>query len=234
MMWTPAVKLANNALAVFSPSALTPAVRAATDKLGGNVRYLVAPDFEHHIFLTQWSKAFPSAAVIGVEGLPEKRASDPAQREVKFSHVFTERERSHSIDAAFDSEFDVEYVPAHGNKELVFNHRPSRTLIEADLLFNLPALEQYSGTAAGSREATHGVMTRIFNAILHTRGENKTHRRFIWYAIAQDKKGFAESMQRIHSWDWDRIIPCHGDVVETGGKGVFESIMAWHLEAKKA
>jgi len=24
--------------------------------------------------------------------------------------------------------------------------------------------------------------------------------------------------------DIDRIIPCHGDVIETGGKGIFESV----------
>ena len=31
----------------------------------------------------------------------------------------------------------------------------------------------------------------------------------------------------------DKIIPCHGDVIETGGKGIFDKIMQWHLEAAK-
>jgi hypothetical protein len=33
-------------------------------------------------------------------------------------------------------------VYGHGSRELVFLHKPTRTVIEADLLFNLPAKEQ--------------------------------------------------------------------------------------------
>jgi len=39
------VKLQNDSLAVFSPTALTPAVRETTESLGGRVSYLIAPDF---------------------------------------------------------------------------------------------------------------------------------------------------------------------------------------------
>lgn len=57
--------------------------------------------------------------------------------------------------------------------------------------------------------------------------------RMVWYGTsAGDRPGFAKSMQVIHGWDFDRLIPCHGDVIETGAKGIFEKIMAWHLEKK--
>ena len=41
------------------------------------------------------------------------------------------------------------------------------------------------------------------------------------------------SMARIAGWDFERIVPCHGDVIEKGGKGIFENVMSWHLEAAK-
>jgi len=29
------------------------------------------------------------------------------------------------------------------------------------------------------------------------------------------------------------LVPCHGDSIVGGGKGVFEKVMAWHLEGLK-
>lgn len=136
-----------------------------------------------------------------------------------------------SIDADFDSEFDYEYVYAHQNKEIVFNHKPTRTVIQADLMFNYPPNEQYSKTDVSP---TSGILTKIFGALTNTQGN--AQKRLIWYGISsKDRVGFAGSMSKIDKWDFDRLIPCHGDVIETGGKGIFQKIMGWHLDlAKKA
>lgn len=57
-------------------------------------------------------------------------------------------------------------------------------------------------------------------------------RRFIWWAISSgDRTGFNKSIAKINGWDFDRIVPCHGDVIESGGKGIFQKVMKWHLEA---
>lgn len=40
------VRLQTGALAVFSPTALTPEVKEKVSSLGGNVKYIVAPDLE--------------------------------------------------------------------------------------------------------------------------------------------------------------------------------------------
>ena len=224
------VRMRSGALAVFSPTALTPEVRAEVDKLGGNVRYITAPDIEHHIFLSEWAKAFPSAHVMGPQGLPEKRDGIPEHKgSVQFSHIWKAANKDgFKVDEDFDRDFDHEFVDAHGNKELVFNYKPERTLIQADLIFNLPATEQYSKTKEG---ATSGVLTKLFTGLMHTYGEAMGQRRFIWYAAgSKDRKGFAASMKKIQAWDFDRIIPCHGDVIETGGKDVFDKIMAWYLQ----
>lgn len=37
------------------------------------LRYLVAGDVVHHLFLGDFKKEYPQAKVIGVEGLPEKK-----------------------------------------------------------------------------------------------------------------------------------------------------------------
>lgn len=197
--------------------------------LGDNVAYLAALDFEHHIFLSEWSKTYPSAKLIGVEGLPEKREKNPETAGTTFSWVFTQKNKSSlKIDDDFDSEFDYEYVDSHASKELVFCHKPDKTLIEADMFFNLPAHEQYSRTGVS---ATSGMLTRIFTVFQNTVGVCTWQKRFIWYVIsAKDRNGFNQSMRRIASWDFDKVVPCHGDVIEAGGKGIFKKVMEWHLQ----
>lgn len=222
------VKLANGTLAVFSPTALTQEVRGA---LSGPVSYITCPDIEHHIYLTDWARAFPQAKIIGPDGLAEKREKDDATKGIKFSHVWTAgNKRDMSVDEVFDKEFDVEFVHTHSNKELVFNHRPSRTLIEADLMFNLPCGEQYSRTSEGPGG---NLLNRMFTGMMSTQGSAVWHKRFLWYAAsARGRDEFNESVRRINSWDWDAIVPCHGDVIEQGGKGVFRKVFEWHLQGQ--
>lgn len=224
------VKLQTGNVAVFSPVALTPAVKSKVKSIGP-IKYIVAPDIEHHIFLTPWAAEYPEAEVIGVEGLPEKREGNPDTKGTKFHHIFSSKNKlDMRISPEFDEEFAYEYFHSHTNKELVFLHKPSRTLIEADVLFNLPATEQYSKAGVDPRS---GIFTKLFASLMNTKGDLVWQKRFLWYAAAgKDRAGFAESAKRIRQWDYDRIIPCHGDVIETGGKSIMEQATAWFVESK--
>ncbi|KAK3675791.1 hypothetical protein LTR78_004432 [Recurvomyces mirabilis] len=230
------VQLASGNLAVFSPVALTDAVKSEVASFGnGQIKYITALDKEHHIFLEPWHKAFPDAVVIGPEPLLESRAKQGYSNFTKdVWRVFpinAEGKAAFTISEEFDREFEYEYVSAHANHELVFHHKPTRTLIEADLMFNLPATEQFSRTGVS---ATSGILTRIVNAINTTHGSAIWQKRLLWYALsASDRTGFNRSMGKIAGWDFDRIVPCHGDVIEKGGKWVFEKVFSWHLEALK-
>ena len=227
------VRLQSGALAVFSPTALTPEVKATVESMGDKVRYIAALDFEHHIFISDWARAFPSAKLLGVEGLPEKREKDKATAGNKFDYVWTQKNKADmKIDPEFDSEFDYEYVGSHANKELVFCHKPDKTVIEGDMMFNLPAREQFSKT---NEDSTSGLWTRLFIGMQNTVGPATWQKRFLWYiASSGDRKGFNQSAQKIASWEFDRIIPCHGDVIETGAKGIFKTVFEWHLQGNRA
>lgn len=217
------------ALSVFSPVALTPEVKTTIDSLGGNVKYIAAPDLEHHIFLTPWKEAYPNAEIIAPEGLREKREQNPQTKGLDFSHIFTKQNKKDlKVSDEFDAEFETEYVDSHPSRDLVFLHKPSKTLIEADMLFNLPATEQYSKTGVS---ADSGFLNRMIMPMQSTKAPATWHQRFLWYIIsAKDREGFAESAKKIDKWDFDRLIPCHGDVIETGAKDVFRRVFAWHLE----
>lgn len=238
------VRLQSGALAVFSPVALTEDVKRKVAELG-EVKYIAALDAEvcflphtlgacvltnhqqHHIFLGPWHQAYPNAQVLGPETLPEKRAKQKNEN-VPFSFVFSKSKPVETISPEFDAEFDWEYVPAHINKELLFHHKPTRSLITADLMFNLPATEQFSKTGV---DATSGILTKIFGALQSTKGTAIWQQRTIWYGTsASDRKGFSQSVARINKWDFERIIPCHGDVIEGNGKSIFGKVFKWHLD----
>jgi hypothetical protein len=57
-------------------------------------------------------------------------------------------------------------------KEVAFLHKDSKSLLAADLLFNLPPKEQYSK----SKKATFSILTGAFNP------RSYAHKRFVWSA----------------------------------------------------
>lgn len=231
------VKLTSGSLAVFSPVALTDDVKAKLSALGGTVKYIIAPDIEHHIFISDWATAYPDAKIIGPEGLPEKRAkaseTDPKIGKEAFAVVFQAKDKlATKVDEEFDRDFAYEYVDAHTNKELVFLYRPDKVLIEADLMFNLPAEEQYSKCPEAEKKA--GFAARLFMSMQSTKGDAKAMKRFTWYVISsKDRTGFNESLARIDAWDFETLIPCHGETIVGTGKEVFRKVFDWHLTGKK-
>lgn len=229
------VRLTSGSLAVFSPVALTDSTKAKIASLGGDVRYIIATDIEHHIFLSEWAAAFPQAKVVGPEGLPEKRAKvtdDPRIGQQPFSVVVTKSTGSAIGIEDFDRDFALEYVSVHPNKELVFFYKPDRVLIQADLMFNLPAHEQYSRVPQAEKPKL-GFLAKFFSSLQSTEGDAKGMKRFLWYAISRgDRKGFNESVERIRAWDFDTIVPCHGETIVGGGKEVFDKVFEWHLTGK--
>lgn len=231
------VRLTSGGLAVFSPVALTEATKAKVASLGGDVRYIVAPDIEHHIFLSEWAAAYPDAKLVGPEGLPEKRqkaGGDPRIGKEPFATVVTKANGrdAKAIGDDFAADFELEYVHVHPNKELVFLYRPTRVVVQADLMFNLPAEEQYSRVPEDKKPKA-GLLVKLFNSFQTTQGEALGMKRFLWHAASRsDREGFNESVRRIAGWEFDTIVPCHGETIVGNGKAVFEKVFAWHLEGK--
>ena len=187
--------------------------------------------------MSDWARAFPAAKIIGPEGLPEKRAKVTDDERIghePFAVVFTkENKLSVKIDEDFDKDFDYEYVDAHPNKELVFFYKPDKVMIEADLMFNLPAIEQYSKVPEAERPH-NSLLGRLFQSMNSTEGEAKGIKRFLWYGMSRgDRAGFNESVGRINAWGFETIVPCHGETIVGNGKEVFEKVFEWHLVGHK-
>src|SRR5262245_66254074 len=67
-------------LLLHSPVPLDVATRAALDGLG-RVRWIVGPSKVHHLYLSEFARAYPEAVLCAAPGLPEKR------RDLRFGAV---------------------------------------------------------------------------------------------------------------------------------------------------
>lgn len=92
----------------------------------GRVRFLIAPNTLHYWWIPEWQALFPRAEVYGAPGL--KHA---AKRELFIQHVL-----SGDPPPAWDGPLAQVLVQGPMLAEVVFFHRPSRTLILTDLIEN--------------------------------------------------------------------------------------------------
>ena len=165
----------------------------------GPVRYLVGPNRFHHLYLPAAVERFPDAEVLGAPGLAEKR------KDVAFSGTL-------GIASSWGSDLisiPIDGMPGIG--EVAFCHRPSGSLLVADLLFNL---RQRQGLIASAYCRLTGVHRRVAMS------------RMFRFAI-RDRAACAASCLRLLGSPFDRLVPCHGDVVEEDAKRQVEAALAW-------
>ena len=208
-----AVTLSDSTVMLFSPTQYDDITKAKLDSMP-TVSYLVALDEVHYLNIKKYKEVYPKAKVIGPDSLTKAKG-------VPVDIAFTAQDREKSFGP--QGEVKAVYFPGFSNKDIAFLHVPTRTLIQADLMFNLPAREQYS--QADSPHVVDSFPTSFFSWMLHP--GSGTHKRFLWYAnkTAEMKR----DAKVVSGWDFDRIIPCHGDVIQKDGKKLWDAAYAWFL-----
>jgi len=183
-------KLGDGGLWIHSPAELTPPLRAALEELGP-VRFVVPASKLHgNIFAEQYAAAFPEAEVFKAPGARARKGVDYAG------------ELADSPDPRWAAELDQALL--RGNtfaNEVVFLHRPSRSLIVGDCLWHVT-----EESAQSTRLWVGG-------------GEGARPTRAFRLAI-RDRAAFRASLDGVLEWDFDRIQIGHGANVEGDAKRV--------------
>lgn len=194
------VRLGSSGLFIHAPVTLTPELQRELDDLGP-VQAVVAPSAMHHLFIGDYMRAYPKAQFFAAEGVAKKRP------ELRFHGVLGDRPE-------FLWGSDIDQIPIRGTpktNEVVFFHRASRTLLVTDWFFNF--------THATS------LWTRLYLRLTGGLGGPRQPR--VIRPFITDKAAARESTDRILEWDFDRVIVCHGDVIETGGHAALREATAW-------
>lgn len=195
------VRLQDGSLFLHSPVQLDDPTRTALDQLG-EVRHVVAPSKVHHFFVGAY-RAYPNARLYAAPGLAEKR------RDLQFDAVLSD-----TVAPPWHDEIDQHlFAGAERMNEVVFVHRSSRSLLLTDLAFNVQA-----GKTGGAR---------FFYWLAGAAGRFGPHR--LVRTLIRDRAAARASLERILSWDFNRVIVTHGEVLEHGGReqlrSAFEFLM---------
>lgn len=206
---TAIIRLSDGGLFVCSPIRLTDDLRARVDALG-DVRFLIAPNSLHHLFLAEWTKAYPSAKLHVAPGLRRRRADLAVDGDlgdtpaVAWSH-------------------DVDQVPMLGNlitTEVVFFHRRSRTVIFTDLI------QQF---APGWFLGWRALVARLD---LMMAPEPTVPRKF--RAAFVDRRAARACMAKIRAWPIDRVLMAHGTPIEADGRAFVDRAFRWLSDRAEA
>jgi len=180
-------------LLIHSPVAFEPADAAHL----GTARWVLAPNLFHHLYVGPWVEAGLEAWA--APGLPDKRP------DVRFQGVVEQNAHPFGDDVWV---LPLQSIPF--TNEVVLLHRPSRTLIVTDLVFNFPPTAPWLTRAAMRCGAAYpGCRTSLIERVLMRRP-----------AARRDLSTLAD-------WDFDRVVMSHGEIIETGGKGALLGAFGW-------
>jgi hypothetical protein len=195
------LRLADGSLLVDSPVALTSERRAAVQALG-RVAHLYAPNLFHHLWMGDWAAAFPAACVHAPQGLARK-------------HRGLRIDRIHGPGAG-PAPFGptVDEIPVEGFRlrETALYHRPSRTLVLADVVHNV-------GRPAHPWTATYTRAMGFYDRVAVSRALR-------WTAF-QDRPAARRSINALIDHAADRLVLGHGDPLEAGGRTALARAYTW-------
>ena len=204
------IKLSNGSLVIISPIEINSEIQQQLGNIG-TVRYIIAPNLFHYLYLAQAQQIYPQAETIAPQGLAAK------QPDLKIDRVFTQDP------VEFDSE--LEFVRFEGFQvlippkvkvinEIVFYHPASKTLIITDSAFNFdrsfPFVTQLAAKVLGSyRELKPYLLDKI---------------------ASRDKQKLKQSIDKILAWDFQRVIMAHGTIVDREAKAQLSAGYNWLLK----
>jgi hypothetical protein len=192
-------------LVVHSPTKLDLASQEDFQRLGPIVA-IIAPSWWHDLYLREYVSAYPDARLYGARTL------------VKWNRSLPVTELTDGVPPSlWAHELDQLHVQGIGLflDEMVFYHRPSHSLIVADLLFNLSEKDAWITRTMGS------LVIGAFPGCRFAR---------LYRPAVTDHRRMRTAVERILDWDFVQIIVGHGAIVERNGKEVFRAAFRWLLK----
>ena len=183
----------DGALIVHSPAMIDDATRDALASLG-RVSAIVWPSWWHDLYLRAWADAYPEARLFVAPDLRSKAAGLSNAR---------------WLSESCDIDVDVEVVAVDGLNvwldEFVLLHRPSKTLVVADLVVNVgPDLPFPTNTFFALMGARSGPFIPWF-----------------YRTVARDKQRLRSQLDRIAALDFERLVVGHGEIITSDARAVF-------------
>jgi hypothetical protein len=198
-------------LFIHSPTPLTAGLKAEIAAVG-EPAWIIGPNRIHYWWIPEWCEAYPDA----VPYLAPRIIDQAGDRLDQVSH------RCHQLDDRSGYPWDaaIDTLPVHGSymSEIVFFHRPSRTLVLTDMIENFEPKKL-------------GLLSRVLTWLggaQHPDGKMPRDMRLTYRARAADLRVAVDTMI---GWDPARIILAHGRWYERGGADELRRAFRWLLKS---
>ncbi|HVZ03397.1 DUF4336 domain-containing protein [Hyphomicrobium sp.] len=204
------IRVGSQDLFVHSPTKLTPELMAQVAKLG-LPRWIVSPNRLHYWWIPDWKAAFPEA-----EAYLAPRVVDQAGTRIDFTHSNLDRDRGYPWDDA------IATLPVTSSymTEVVFFHRPSRTLVLTDLIENFEPKKLSLGM-------------RLLSWLGGCLDPNGSMPRDMRLTFRHRKPELRAAVETMISWGPERIILAHGRWYERNGTKELRRAFGWaHSDAE--
>ena len=163
---------------------------------------LYAPNLFHHLHVGDWLSSFPAARIHAPDGLSAKR---PDLR----------IDRLHGADvegSAFASLLTEIPIEGFRLRESVLLHRPSGTLLVADLVHNIGTPEH--------------LWTRIYTTAMGFYGRVAMSRMIRWLGFS-DRAAARRSLDRVLALDFESLVVGHGEPIRADAKELLTAAFSW-------
>ena len=204
------IRLSSGDLLLHSPTRFSHALREELEQLGP-IKYLLAPNIAHWMFLPDWQAALPNAQVYAAHGLAERQ-------QVRRSGLRIDRELMDVTPDEWSEDIQLVLLAVPLFTEIELFHKPSRTLILTDLVQNLAP----EGLGIVSRAAANllGITAPDGKAPAYLRMLLRLGGRAVRLAAA-----------RLIALAPERVIFAHGRWFDIGGTQQLRRSLGWLLDA---
>lgn len=199
-------------------------IELASKDLSGEVEIIagILPDKEHTMAGIDLKKKWPNIFLIGPSGITDKP-------DLKLDYIFQDSEANQVVSGSSIlkdlTNLEFVFLNGHANREIVTFDKNSRTLFEADLLFNIPYdginKEQYPNK---NQNSGLSFLTRFMNSDSKIGGF--LQRKLIPFGDLENRKGISTILKE---FDFDTIVMSHGEVIEKNGQTAFKKIFGSYL-----
>lgn len=181
----------------------------------------------------------------GCPGLAEKMTNIRWKGEIPFQYRPSDWKSglpSSSTSLPWDSSIieaihiDMEHNPFTGKaffNEVIYYHKPSKTLITTDFFWNYPANEIPNSEFA--KDDTWELAPRVkvpFTSRLWKAGMDKVYAPFFNNFMVTDPGAYRQVCEHVvNTWDVETVIPAHGDVLR--GKSFIQDVLGKFFQIKQ-
>lgn len=204
-----------------------------------NIKYLIAPDREHHMGLGSWKKVYPDAQILGCEELVEKKKADGIKIDYPFTNTLANVLISDTLlyngsgsyvkqlplPRDLTREFDFVYIPSIQTESLwPCTSQPRRCSPATCFLICPPRRSTPVARPTATSKPTSGFswLMRFFSIdswLLRT-------------LSARSLKGAESGLQAIYDWKPETLVPAHGSIVTEDSTEKFGQLFETLVEKK--